>query len=234
MPQTITVKVKLLPTKEQIRLLEQSSHEYIKVINTLVSEMAEAKKSTKKSTKDIEANIPSAVKNQAIKDAKSVFSTKVKKRKYKMIPILKRPVCVWNNQNYSFDFTHISIPFMVNGKSIRLKVRAFLADKNNRNLDLLKHKLGTLRITKKSNKWIVQISVMLPTNEKAGTKILGVDLGLKVPAVAITEDDKVRFFGNGRQNKYKKRKFRSVRKNLGKDKKVNAIRRFDDKEQRWM
>jgi hypothetical protein len=48
MSQTITVKVKLIPTKEQIRLLEQSSHEYIKVINTLVLEMVETKKSTKK------------------------------------------------------------------------------------------------------------------------------------------------------------------------------------------
>ncbi|HDR7898949.1 TPA: transposase, partial [Bacillus pacificus] len=28
MSQTITVKVKLLPTKEQIQLLEQSSYEY--------------------------------------------------------------------------------------------------------------------------------------------------------------------------------------------------------------
>lgn len=79
MSQTITVKVKLLPTKEQICLLEQSSHEYIKVINELVSEMVEAKKSTKKSTKDVLANLLSAVKNQAIKDAKNVFSTKVKK-----------------------------------------------------------------------------------------------------------------------------------------------------------
>ncbi|MEC2933744.1 transposase, partial [Bacillus cereus] len=69
MPQTITVKVKLLPTKEQIMLLEQSSHEYIKVINALVSEMVEAKKSTKNSTKDLEAQIPSAVKNHAITDA---------------------------------------------------------------------------------------------------------------------------------------------------------------------
>ncbi|TBX59060.1 transposase [Bacillus mycoides] len=234
MSQTLTVKVKLIPTKEQIRLLEQSSQEYIKVINTLVSEMVEAKKSTKKSTKDIDANIPSAVKNQAIKDAKSMFATKVKKSNYKIIPILKKPVCVWNNQNYSFDSTHISIPFKVKGKSTRLKVRALLIDKKNHNLDLLKHKLGTLRITKKSNKWMAQISVTLPTNEKAGMKVLGIDLGLKVPAVAITDDDKVRFFGNGRQNKYRKRKFRSVRKKLGKDKKVNAIRRFDDKEQRWM
>ncbi|EJR45715.1 RNA-guided endonuclease TnpB family protein [Bacillus mycoides] len=234
MSQALTVKVKLIPTKEQISLLEQSSCEYIKVINMLVSEMVEAKKSTKKSTKDIEANIPSAVKNQAIKDAKSLFATKVKKSNYKVIPILKRPVCVWNNQNYSFDSTYISIPFMVNGKATRLKIRALLNDKNNRNLDLLTHKLGTLRITKKSNKWIAQISVALPINEKVGTRILGVDLGLKVPAVAITDDDKVRFFGNGRQNKYRKRKFRSVRKKLGKDKKMNAIRRFDDKEQRWM
>ncbi|OFD50563.1 hypothetical protein BWGOE3_20220 [Bacillus mycoides] len=51
MSQTLTVKVKLIPTKEQIRLLEQSSHEYIKVINTLVSEMVKAKKSTKKAQK---------------------------------------------------------------------------------------------------------------------------------------------------------------------------------------
>ena len=61
---------------------------------------------------------------------------------------------------------HISVPLMVNGKSTRLKVRALLTDKYNRNFNLLTHKLGTLRITKKSNKWIAQISVTIPTNEK--------------------------------------------------------------------
>nr|WP_225942085.1 transposase [Sporosarcina limicola] len=224
----------MLPTKEQIQLLEQSSRAYIKIINTLVSEMVEAKANTKKSTKDIEADIPSAVKNQAINDAKSIFSKKVKKSNYKIIPILKKPVCVWNNQNYSFDFTHISIPFMVNGKSTRLKIRALLIDKENRNFDLLKHKLGTLRITKKSHKWVAQIAITIPTIEKTGSKILGVDLGLKVPALVITDDDKARFFGNGRLNNYMKRKFRSIRKKLGKQKKVNAIRQLNDKEQRWM
>lgn len=232
--QTITVKIKLAPSKEIEKLLETSSSEYIRLINSLVTEMLGEKKSTKKSTKDVIASIPSAVKNQAIKDAKSIFSTKVKKSKYKLIPVLKKPICVWNNQNYSFDFTHISVPLIVNGKSTRVRIRAFLIDKNNRNFDLLKHKLGTLRITKKSNKWIAQISVTIPTTEKIGTKVMAVDLGLKVPAVGITDEGKVRFFGNGRQNKYKKRTFRSVRKKLGKKKKVNAIRHLDDKEQRWM
>ncbi|SPT76094.1 transposase [Bacillus cereus] len=149
---------------------------------------------------------------------RKVFFYKGEKSKYKIVPILKKTVCVWNNRNYPFNFTHNSVPFMVNGKSTRLKIRALLVDKNNRNYNLLKHKLGTLRITKKSHKWIVQISVTIPTTEKKGTKIMGVDLGLKVLTVAVTDGAKVRFFGNGRRNKYMKRKFRSVRKHLGEGK----------------
>lgn len=233
MSQTITIKVKLIPTKEQASILSEMSKTYISVINTLVSEMVDEKKSTKKSSKDISVSLPSAVKNQAIKDAKSVFK-KGKKSKYKVIPILKKPVCVWNNQNYSFDSTHISMPIMMDGKAKKIPIRALFMDKDNRNMDLLKHKLGTLRITKKANKWMAQISVTIPTVQGTGLKVMGVDLGLKVPAVAVTDDEKVRFFGNGRQNKYVKRKFRSERKALGKRKKLNAIRNSKDKEQRWM
>ncbi|MFC7801929.1 RNA-guided endonuclease TnpB family protein [Bacillus subtilis] len=233
MSQTITVKIKLFPTKEQASILREMSQTYISTINTLVSEMVAEKRSTRKSSKDISASLPSAVKNQAIKDAKSVFK-KAKKNKFNVVPMLKKPVCIWNNQNYSFGFTHILMPIMIDGKAAKTPIRALLVDKDNRNFHLLKHKLGTLRITQKSGKWIAQISVTIPTSEKTGTKIMGVDLGLKVPAVAVTDDDKVRFFGNGRQNKYIKRKFRSKRKALGKKKKLNAIRRSKDKEQRWM
>lgn len=233
MSQTLTVKIKLLPTKEQAFILSMMSKEYISTINTLISEMVEEKRTTKKTSKDVLTHLPSAVKNQAIIDAKSVFQ-KVKKSKYSMIPILKKPVCVWNNQNYSFNSTHISLSLMVDGKAKKVPIRALLGDKHHRNVNLLKHKLGTLRITQKANKWMAQISVTISTNEKTGTKIMGVDLGLKVPAVAVTEDGSTRFFGNGRQNKYVRRMFRSKRKKLGKIKKLNAIRNLDDKEQRYM
>ncbi|GGB42320.1 IS200/IS605 family element transposase accessory protein TnpB [Virgibacillus dakarensis] len=233
MSQTITVKIKLIPTKEQASILSEMSKTYISTINDLVSDMVKEKKSTKKSSKHMDVPLPSAVKNQAIKDAKSVFK-KVKKSKYEVVPVLKKPMCIWNNQNYSFDLTHISMPIVVNGKVKKTPIRALLVDKDNRSIDLLKHKLGTLRITKKSNKWIAQISVTVPTTQGTGLKVMGVDLGLKVPAVAVTDDEKVRFFGNGRQNKYKRRKFRSERKTLGKKKKLDAIRSSKDKEQRWM
>ncbi|MEH6947390.1 transposase [Bacillus sp. JJ634] len=233
MSQMITVKIKLLPTKEQASILTEMSKTYISTINDLLSEMVKEKAITKKSSKNVDVLLPSAVKNQAIKDAKSVFK-KAKKSKSETVPVLKKPMCIWNNQNYSFDFTHISMPIMVDGKAKKTPIRALLVDKDNRNFDLLKHKLGTLRITKKSDKWMAQISVTIPTVQNTGWKVMGVDLGLKVPAVAVTDDEKVRFFGNGRQNKYKKRKFRSERKALGKNKKLKAIRTSKNKEQRWM
>ncbi|MEK5231993.1 transposase [Lysinibacillus sp. FSL K6-0232] len=233
MSQPITVKIKLLPTKEQALTLTEMSKIYISTINDLVFEMVKEKKSTKKTSKNLHVSLPSAVKNQVIKEAKSVFR-KAKKTKFETVPVLKKPMCIWNNQNYSFDSTHISLPIMVDGKTKKTPIRALLVDKGHRNLDLLKHKLGTLRITKKSDKWIAQISVTIPTVQKTGVRVMGVDLGLKVPAVAVTDDEKVRFFGNGRQNKFKKRKFRSVRKELGEKKKLTAIRKLNNKEQRWM
>ncbi|MGD7010386.1 RNA-guided endonuclease TnpB family protein, partial [Metabacillus sp. 84] len=66
MSQTITVKIKLLPTKEQASILCNMSKEYIDVVNRLIAEMVKEQKSTKKTTKDVPANLPSAVKNQAI------------------------------------------------------------------------------------------------------------------------------------------------------------------------
>src|SRR5690606_36915125 len=148
MSQTITVNVKLLPTKEQALILTEMSKEYISTINGLVVEMVKEKKSTRKTSKNMDVLLPSAVKNQAIKDAKSVFN-KAKKTKFETVPVLKKPMCIWNNQNYSFDVTHISLPIMVDRKTKKTPIRALLVDKDNRNFDLLKHKLGALRVTKK-------------------------------------------------------------------------------------
>lgn len=231
--QTLTVNIKLKPTKEQEVVLKSMAETYIETVNQLTSDMVDAKAMLKLTSKSVCAHLPSAVKNQVIKDAQSVFR-KVKKSEYKVVPVLKKPYCTWNNQNYSFDFESIFLPIMVDGKVKRTEIRAEMIDRDNRNFSLLNNKLGTLRITKKSNKWMAQIAVTIPTTEKTGTKVLGVDLGLKVPAVASTDCDKVRFFGNGRENKYMKRKFRARRKELGQKKKLNAIKKLGNKEQRWM
>ncbi|MCU5332130.1 MULTISPECIES: hypothetical protein [Bacillus] len=44
MYQTITVKIELLPTKEQAFIIKAIEREYISTINALVSEMAQQRK----------------------------------------------------------------------------------------------------------------------------------------------------------------------------------------------
>ena len=232
MTQAMTVKIKLEPNQEQLNLIKQSSNEYINVINTLVSEMIKVQEVTQKSTKHIDAPLNSSVKNQAIRDAKSVFK-KAKQSKYKIVPVLKKPIIVWNNQNYTINYASIKVPFVVSGKSQKIEINAHISDYE-RNLIETANKLGALRITRKSNKYVAQIAIETNVQEQTSTKAMGVDLGIKVPAVCCTDENKVKFVGNGRENKYIRRKHNSRRKKLGNAKKLNAIKKSKNKEQRWM
>jgi len=96
-------------------------------------------------------------------------------------------------------------------------------------------KLGSLRITKKGYHWMAQISVHTEAEEFDGDGILGVDLGILCPAVGVVASNgKTQFFGNGRQNKYIRRKYKELRRDLGKKKKLNAVKQINDKESRIM
>ena len=224
----LTVKAKLVPTTEQSLYLKATTAEYIRLVNAIVSECIDADTTVKHTSGTVSATLPSALKNQAIQDAKSVYR---KYRKKNIRSVLKKPMCIWNNQNWTLEDGILRFPILVNGKSKRISVAILMSDYQ---LVKLAGKLGTLRITQKAGEWIAQIAVEIPEAETPGTGTMGVDLGLKCPAVAVTGTGKTRFFGNGRQNKVMKRKFRSTRRKLGKQKKLSAIRNLNDKEQRWM
>ena len=232
MSQTMTVKVKLNPTKKQKLLLASSSRVYIEEVNKLVYEMVEWRTDFKKSSKDIQAPLNSAVKNQVIRDARSIFH-KVKKDKFEWVPYLKNPIIVWNNQNYSISDDKISMPFVIDGKSKKISISAIILPRERKIIESAA-KRGTLRITKKNNKWIAQISLTINTSNSESTKVMGVDLGIKNPAVCVTDDGEVKFCGNGRKNKYFRRFYNYRRKKLGKAKKLKAINKSHNKEQRYM
>lgn len=63
---------------------------------------------------------------------------------------------------------------------------------------------------------------------------MGIDLGLKVPAVVVTSNGKTKFVGNGRKNKFIRRKYNANRRKLGKLKKLSAIRKQCNKESRYI
>ena len=237
----ITTQIKLLPSKEQSIFLKNTMKEYIKTVNCLVEDYI-IDSSLKLTSKNVIANLPSALRNQTIQDAKSIFKKytknlkanakkKLDKQTKIKVPILKKPISTWNNQNFEIKSTYISFPIWLNGKSNKIKVNAIITEHQEK---LLINKRGTLRITIKQNKYIAQIAVDVEEKESINGQVMGIDLGLKIPAVAVTENSKVKFCGNGRQNKYIKRKRRATRKKLGKLKKQNSINKLNNKEQRWM
>ncbi|MHB8126691.1 MAG: RNA-guided endonuclease InsQ/TnpB family protein [Desulfitobacteriaceae bacterium] len=238
----ITTQVKLLPTLDQVILIKNTMREYIKTANNVVSDYIVSDNTIKHTSKSVIADLPSALKNQAIQDAKSIFKKYTKnlkinakkepdKLKEVKVPILKKPIAIWNNQNYSIKFGYITFPVWLNGKSTRIMVKTEITEYQ---VNLLINKLGTLRITEKSGKFIAQIAVNAILAQSTGADTMGIDLGVKIPAVAVTEKGKTIFCGNGRRNKYTKRKHRSLRKKLGKLKKVVAIKKLNNREQRWM
>ena len=244
--------VKLYPTEYQSELIKATMSEYISTVNRLVSDAVSGKSISKVTTADVSANLPSALTNQCIRDAKSIVkkhykachasvlkNRKLAKKKSNIrttapkLPILKKPCCYVNNQNFKVNDSNIEFPVMVNGRSKRISVKTKMSDKQKS--VFTSYKLGTMRIVEKGNSLVAQI--VYDADEIAFSdngNVMGVDLGIKCPAVSYCFDGSVKFYGNGRKNKYMRRHYKYLRKKLGKAKKLDVIKRINDKEQRIM
>lgn len=242
--------IKLFPTRYQKALIETEMDEYISTVNGLVSDAVGGRDISKLTTADVISKLPSALCNQCIRDAKSIVkkhykacqAAVLKNRRLKdvklrvlapALPVLKRPCCYINNQNFRINGDCIEFPVMINGKSKRISVKTKMTDKQKKLLSA--HKLGTLRIVVKNNHIVAQ--VVYDAEElkpSANGNTMGVDLGIKCPAVSYCSDGHVVFYGNGRQNKYMRRGFKILREKLQKAKKLDAVQRINDKEQRIM
>ncbi len=92
-----TYQVRLYPTPEQGRLLMAHALDYIGTVNVL-SHALDADLIAHDdtfSTKDFVAVLPSCVKNQALRDARSVFKRSLA---LDALPVLTKPICQWNNR----------------------------------------------------------------------------------------------------------------------------------------
>ena len=243
----ITVKIKLLPTYTQKTLINQTLKEYIKAVNSVLADYKQADACLYYSSTQVLFNLPSALCAQVAQDSNSIFKKYIKdcksakknqeknpdiEVKEVKLPVLKKEKAIWNNQNYTVTETHLRFPVLIDGKCRRISVKA-LVPKETYEL-ITKSKLGTLRLTYKNRKLVAQIAIEAEEVKSTGENTMGVDLGQKIPAVALTSTGKVKFFRKGRQNKYLRRKYKAKRKKLGKEKKLNAIKRINDKEQRVM
>ena len=256
--------VKLYPTEYQAELIKNTMSEYISTVNNIVSDYSndhskgvkeiknikEIKSISKLTTADVKVNLPSALCNQSIRDAKSIVKkynkackkvkevNEIKEIKEIKVPVLKKLCCYINNQNFKIQDNYISFPVMVDGKSKRIFVKTKMTDRQK--LILSSHKLGTMRIVVKNKNTLVaqfvyeidKVNEIKELNES--NNVMGVDLGIKCPAVSYCTDGSVKFYGNGRKNKYMRRHYANLRKWFQKSKKPTVVKKIKNKEQRIM
>ena len=244
--------VKVYPTEYQKNIITQTMTEYIDIVNSLVSDAVNGHSIAKTTTADVSANLPSALTNQCIRDAKSIVKKHYKychkavlknrslvkrgstiRTKAPNLPILQKPCCYINNQNYRLKDNCIEFPVMINGKSNRISVFVKLTDRQKALFS--NAKFGTMRIVTKNHTLVAQIVYEVSEPElKSDGNVMGVDLGIKCPAVSYCSDGNIKFYGNGRKNKYMRRHYAYLRKKLQTSKKMKAVKRINDKEQRIM
>jgi putative transposase len=224
-----TVPIRLYPTPEQAVLRRAYCQEYLSTVKVLVPALGSdvlPDGGRGASTKDFTAALSSAVKHQALRDARSIWNRSVA---LGVLPILRTPICQRNNQNWRMEDDRLSIPVCQDGKVQQISIRrAPLAPAGTP---------GLLRSKRKRGKWIADVAYTLPESEPTpdeGIMIMGVDLGIKVPAVAHIIGKGHRFFGNGRQQRAKRRQCYARRKELQHARKIRAVRKSQGKEQRWM
>jgi putative transposase len=225
-----TMHMRLYPTSAQAAILRAHCQEYISTINELVAALdsdvlPDGGKGV--SSKDFTSTLPSAVKNQTLRDARSIWN-----RSFALgvLPVLRKPICQWNNQNWCLEGDRLSIPVWQDGKVQQISLRCAAVA-----LDAMLGTPGLLRINRKRGKWIAEVAYTLPAPEPTtGEGIMGIDLGIKVPAVVHIIGKGNRFFGTGRMQRAKRRQFYARRKVLQHAKKVRAIRTSQGKEARWM
>lgn len=219
-----TYQVRLYPTPEQSRLLMAHSTEYISTVNVLVQALDADMLDDGFSTKDFTAALSSAVKNQVLRDVRSFYKRSLK---LGVIPILKKPLCQWNNQNWQLENGTLIIPMYLNGKTQQVSIAC--ADVQ------LEGVAGILRIKKKRGRWIADVTMTQPVPQPSLEQgVMGVDLGIKIPAVVYVEGKGTHFFGSGRNLRYMRRRFYARRKSLQQAKKPRAVKKSKGKEARWM
>jgi putative transposase len=183
---TITYVLELLnPTKKKQQLFFKNIDEVVKSRRAIAKELSKDNK--KLSTADFPyINLPSAVKNQDIREVKALFK-RFKKSNSKKENIefkANQPIC-YNNQNYKIDEHIIEIPLYTTMSSRY----AFPVKQNQRFDNLHNHiengaKLGKASLFYKGNKWFFAVTVSFEVEKTKNNNTMGIDIGLRQLAVA--------------------------------------------------
>lgn len=223
--QTITLRLRLhKPTRAKERIYRELTERTTALANNLVAAGRPRGLTSRTATQYLPAPIPSAVINQVLREV----AAHPRVKRFRILP-----PC-FNNQNLRLqkvgEFWTVSFPTHAG----RLRVPLATTDRQERILEQLGTtiKQGAAKLYCKRGRWYLALSVTIPVAPCAGSRVAGVDMGLRYLAVVNCEGETLFFKGD--QAAYVRRRFNALRRRMGKAKALDAIRRMKDKEARWM
>ncbi|MFZ3578702.1 RNA-guided endonuclease InsQ/TnpB family protein [Virgibacillus sp. DJP39] len=230
---TISLKLELMkPTLSKVEMYQKMTDLNTKFANWLL-EFEELKTATSKHFKTFsEEKLPSAIVNQTIREVKS-------KKKNQKAGLFRSFWCGFNNQNCKIekenDLYKISFPTLEKRIGVPVIAETYQQHWLDRILEG-KAKQGATELFQKRGRWFASVAVSFhaekPKVEPIKPKVMGIDVGLNYLAVASVGTTSL--FFNGNETAYIRRKFASIRRQMGKNKCLNAIIKSKDKESRWM
>lgn len=226
---TLTSKFKLVPTEQQLALLNSTAEEYISLVNDIADYFSRQMEPLKLTSKDVNAALPSVLKCQAIREA---CELNAKYCQTGTLPILKKRKCAWNNQNFKLVKDGVQFPVLIDGSCKRISVKALFQPGILPQLQ--SSELGSLRIWKRGEKWLGSVGYEVVCTPPAGSNIMGIDLGIKCPAVCAVSNGDIRFFGDGQARQHIREYYQARLKSMRKAGTLKEMKKSCGKENRIM
>ena len=175
--------------------------------------------------------IPFWSRAMVVQDAKQIFKHVQKFNNLKLR--LKTSQCCWHQPNFKIVDNELEIQvggrFGI-GDTLKLPIMAEPYQQR-----FLSMELGKQTIHPYKQWWAAELNVKVPEKPQSiSTKRMGIDLGIKVPAVAFTEDGKIYFFGNGRESRFRRNAFYAKLTELQKKEDYSKIKELNHGLYRWM
>lgn len=239
---TITSKMRIYPTEEQVIQLKETRTAYTKACN-FVSEFVFSSKNLKtREINDLEYRNLRKKFNLRSQMAQSVVRTVIARYKanksnghdWLLVKFKHFEYDLVRKSDYSFKKDGSLSIGILNGRILmpfETKGMAQFLDGS--------WKLGTAQLVNKHNKWFIHISITKDFTEfEASTfnNIVGIDVGVNFIATAYDSDGKTIFF-SGKQVKHKRAKYKKLRQDLQRRQSPSArrkLKKIGDRENRWM
>lgn len=116
---------------------------------------------------------------------------------------------IWNYRSFEIDVDEKVLIFTLGKNHLEEKVIIPVYWTQYLEVRITDGDLKSMRLYVRDGKWTAYIYIDIKKEQSTLTKEMGIDLGIKVPAVVCTDNMQIRFFGNGKMIRYYQRSFRA-------------------------